>query len=59
MAESETADEDGDAGEDGVKEIEGPHSSNTDEVEQRALYAQIRKRLMQALDTRFVRCVCF
>jgi hypothetical protein len=38
MAEGKTANEDGDTGEDGIEEIEGPHSSDTNEVEQRAFH---------------------
>jgi hypothetical protein len=50
MSEGETANENGDAGEDGIEEIEGPHRANTDEVEQRAFHAQVGKRLMEALE---------
>jgi hypothetical protein len=50
MPEGETADEDGDAGEDGIEEIEGAHSADADEVKQRALHAQVGERLMQALE---------
>jgi hypothetical protein len=38
MAEGKTSDEDGDASQDGIEEIESPHRSNTHEVEERALY---------------------
>jgi hypothetical protein len=38
MAEGKTANEDGDTGEDGIEEIEGPHCSDTNEVEQRAFH---------------------
>ena len=50
MAEGKTANEDGDTGEDGIEEIEGPHCADADEVEQRALHAQVGERLMQALE---------
>jgi hypothetical protein len=50
MAEGKTANEHGDTGQDGVEEIEGPHCANTNEVEQRALNAQVSERLMQALE---------
>jgi hypothetical protein len=50
MAESETANEDGDTREDGIEEIEGTHRPYADEVEQRTFYAQVRERLMQALE---------
>jgi hypothetical protein len=46
MAEGKTANEDGDTGEDGIEEIEGPHRTYADEVEQSALYAQVGERLM-------------
>jgi hypothetical protein len=50
MTKGKTADEDGDAREDGIEEIEGTYSAHTDEVEERALNAQIGERLMQALE---------
>jgi hypothetical protein len=50
MPEGETANEDGDACEDGIEEIEGPDCSNTNEVEQSAFDAQVGERLMQALE---------
>jgi len=43
-------DEDGDAGEDGIEEIERPHRPYADDVEQRTFYAQVGERLMQALE---------
>ena len=39
--ESKTANENGDAGQDGVEEIEGSHRADADEVEQSALYTQV------------------
>jgi hypothetical protein len=50
MTEGETANEDGDTRKDGIEEVEGPHRSDAHEVEQRTLYAQVRERLMQALE---------
>jgi hypothetical protein len=50
MAEGEAADEDGDTCEDGIEEIESPHGTDTDEVEERALNAQIGERLVQTLE---------
>jgi hypothetical protein len=50
MAECEAADEDGDAGEDAVEEVEGADCADADEVEQRALDAQVGEGLMQALE---------
>ena len=50
MAEGKAANEDRDTGQDGIEEIEGPHCTNTNEVEQRALNAQVRERLMQAFE---------
>src|SRR5208337_977245 len=50
MSEGETANENGDTGEDGIEEIESPHRANTDEVKQRAFDAQVGKRFMQALE---------
>src|SRR5260370_2921034 len=50
MAESKTANEDGDTGQDGVEEIEGSHRSDADKVEQCAFHAQVGERLMQALE---------
>jgi hypothetical protein len=37
MTEGEAANEDGDAGKDGIEEIEGAHSTHADEVEERPL----------------------
>jgi hypothetical protein len=50
MAEGKTTNEYGDTREDGIEEIESPYCTNTDEVEQRALYAKVSERLMQALE---------
>jgi len=50
MAESKTANEDGDTCEYGIEEIEGPHRADADEVEERALNAQIGERLVQTLE---------
>src|ERR1700677_1423541 len=50
MTENKTANEHGDAGQDGVEEIEGSHCADADEVEQSALDAQIGERLMHALE---------
>src|SRR5271168_403147 len=50
MTESKTANEHGDAGQDGVKEIECSHRADADEVEQSALDAQVGERLMHALE---------
>ena len=50
MAEGKAANEDGDTGEDGIEEVEGAHGADADEVEQRALHAQVRERLVQALE---------
>jgi hypothetical protein len=50
MAEGKAANEDRYTRQDGVEEIEGPHCANTNEVEQRALNAQVSERLMQALE---------
>ena len=50
MAEGKTANEYGDAGEYGIEEVEGAHGADADEVEQRALHAQVGERLMQALE---------
>jgi hypothetical protein len=61
MTESETANEYGDTGQDGVKEIEGSHCADADEVEQSALDAQVGERLMHALEdsicAMFLTCV--
>src|SRR5208283_4962212 len=46
VAECKAADEDGEAGENAVEEVEGTHGAHADEVKQRALDAQIRERLM-------------
>jgi hypothetical protein len=50
MAEGKTANKDGDAREDRIEEIEGSHRSDADEVEERTLYAQVSKWLVQALE---------
>lgn len=50
MTESKTANEHGYAGQDGVEKIEGSHRADADEVEQRALDAQVGERLMHALE---------
>src|SRR5207245_11739099 len=50
MTKGETADEDRDPSQNGIEEIEGSHRADADEVEQRALHAQVGKRLMQPLE---------
>jgi hypothetical protein len=50
MAEGKSANENRDTGEDGIEEIERSHRADADEVEQRALHAQVSERLMQALE---------
>ena len=50
MAEGKAAYEDGDTGEDGIKEIEGSHRSYADEVEECALHTQVSERLVQTLE---------
>jgi hypothetical protein len=50
VAECKSADEDGEAGENAVEEIEGAHGAHADEVKQCALDAQISERLVQALE---------
>jgi hypothetical protein len=50
MAEGKAANEDGDACEYGIEEVEGPHRADADEVEQRAFHAQVGKRLVQTLE---------
>jgi hypothetical protein len=50
MAEGKAANENGDAREDGIEEIESPYSADAHEVEERALNAQVSQRLMQALE---------
>jgi hypothetical protein len=50
MAESKAANEYGDTGEDGIEEVEGAHGADADEVEQRALHAQVCEWLVQALE---------
>jgi hypothetical protein len=50
MAKGKPANEDGDTCEDGIEEVEGPHGTDTDEVEERALNAQIGERLVQTLE---------
>ena len=44
-----SADEDGQARNQAVEEVEHAHGSDADEVEERALHAQIREGLVQAL----------
>src|SRR5208282_1259954 len=50
MAEGKAAYENGDPSEDGIEEVEGPHRSDADEVEERTLHAQVCERLVQALE---------
>src|SRR5580704_5086129 len=50
MTESEAPNENGDAGQDGVEEIESSHGADADEVEQSALDAKVGERLMHALE---------
>src|ERR1035437_4284611 len=50
VPECKSADKDGEAGENAVEEVESAHGAHADEVKQRALDAQIRERLMQALE---------
>jgi hypothetical protein len=50
MAEGKTANEDGDTCEDGIEEIEGPHRTDADEVEERPFDAQVGERLVQTLE---------
>jgi hypothetical protein len=50
MPEGETANENGDAGQDGIEEIERSNRAHAYEVEQSAFHAQVSKRLMQALE---------
>ena len=50
MAEGKTTDEYGDAGEDGIEEVEGADGAHTDEVEERPFNAQVGERLVQALE---------
>jgi hypothetical protein len=50
MAEGKAANEDGETGEDGIEEVEGPHRSDAYEVEKRPFDAQIGERLVQALE---------
>ena len=49
MAEGDPADEESDARQNGIEEIESSHRSNAHEVEERPLDTQISERLMQAL----------
>ena len=49
MTESKTTNEHGDAGQDGVEEIESSHGAYADEVEQSALDAKVGERFMHAL----------
>ena len=50
MAEGKAADEDGDTSEDGIKEIEGSHRPDADEVEEGAFHAQVGEWLVQTLE---------
>jgi hypothetical protein len=50
MAEGKPADEDSDAGQDGIEKIERPDRAHAHEVEKRALYAQLSERLVQAFE---------
>jgi hypothetical protein len=50
MTKSESPDEDSNASQDGIEKIESSHGSNAHEVEERAFYAQVGERLMQALE---------
>jgi len=47
--EAGATDKHGDPRQDGIEEIEGPHSADADEVKQSPLHAQIGEGLMQAL----------
>ena len=58
MAESKAANEDGDACEDGIEEIEGPYRADAYEVEQRPFDAQIGERLVQALEDSICAMFC-
>jgi hypothetical protein len=49
MAEGKAANEDGDTGEDGIEEVEGPHGAHTNEVEERPFHSQVSEWLVQAL----------
>jgi hypothetical protein len=50
MAEGKPANEDCDTGQDGIEEIKSSHRADADEVEDRALHAQVCERLVQALE---------
>src|ERR1700679_3226427 len=50
MAEGKAANEYGDTCEDGIGEIEGPHCTNANEVEHRALHTKVSERLVQTLE---------
>jgi hypothetical protein len=50
MPEGETANENGDAGQDGIEEVERSNRAHAHEVEQSSFHAQVGKRLMQALE---------
>jgi hypothetical protein len=50
VAEGKAADEDRDAGEYRIEEVEGPYCADADEIEQSSFNAQVAKRLMQALE---------
>jgi hypothetical protein len=50
MTKSESPDEDSNASQDGIEEIESSHRSDAHEVEKRPLDAHVRERLMQALE---------
>jgi hypothetical protein len=49
VAEGESAEEDGDAGQQTIEEIEGAYRRDADEIEQRPLDAQVREGFVQAL----------
>jgi hypothetical protein len=50
VTECKAANENGNAAQNAVEEIEGAHSPHADEVKQRPLYAQVGERLMQTLE---------
>lgn len=50
MTECESANENGDTGEDGIEQIEGTHCADADEVEERPLNTQLGERLVQTLE---------
>jgi hypothetical protein len=49
MTEGEAPDENCDAGQNGIEEIEGAHRADTNEIEQRTFHAHVRERLVQTL----------